>query len=366
MSFPQKLSLEHRPFRARTAFLLNANARAVSPRLAQRLSEVVPQGDLFLSRSFEDAEAFLRTILLRGYGQLFVGGGDGTLVGTLNLLERIADEMGAERPRLGILKLGTGNAVARVVGAKGPLLDAWHVVQHGPAEIERVHMVVCEDGTKAPFAGFGYDGEIVNDYIALKQAAKGGFGKRAVESVFGYLGAMLFCTVPRHFVLKPPTVRIFSTEDAFRVVAGPSGDEEVRVPAGTVLYEGLSPIVSVGTVPFFGFGFTMFPFARRKEGYMQLRCGDVPIATILANLFPSVWKGRFRHPRLCDFLVKDVIVEGSDPLPYQVGGDAKGEASRLVFKVSEEPVELLSLGERVAREKRGWLGLLPAPSARKV
>lgn len=354
------------PFAARAAFLLNANARAVTPRLVERLAEVVPQGDLFFSRSFEDAEALLRTILRRGYGRLFVGGGDGTLVGALNLLEGLTAELGLPRPAIGVLKLGTGNAVSYLMGAGRPLDDAAHIVAADTAHEVRVDMVVCDDGTKTPFAGVGYDGEVLNDYLALKHAAKSPLAKAAVESVWGYLGAMLFRSVPRKLRERAPSVRLTSTQDAYRVVRGPSGDEEVLVPAGTVLYEGPAPTVSVGSIPYYGYAFTMFPFARRKSGYFQVRAVAVPIPTILANLFPSVWRGRFRHPMLHDFLVKDVTIEGTRPLPFQVGGDAKGYAERLTFRVGDEPVRMVALGERRALRRKGFLSLLPAPSARKA
>lgn len=357
--------IDARPFRSRAAFLLNANARAVSPRLAERLAEVVPQGDLFFSRSFEDAEAFLTTILRRGYGRLFVGGGDGSLVSAMNLVRRLSRELGLEAPKIGLLKLGTGNAMARVVGAKDALGDAAHVVGHGEMTVERVDMVVCEDGTLTPFAGIGYDGEILNDYFALKHAAKSSFAHHVVESVWGYLAAVLLRTVPKKLREPAPIVRITSSQDAYRVVPGEGGDEEILVPAGTVLYEGPAPIVSVGSIPYFGYGFTMFPFARKKAGYMQLRACAVSIPTILANLWPSVWKGSFRHPKLHDFLVKDVVIEGTRALAYEVGGDARGYAQRLSFKVSEEPVEMLALGPRVA-PKRNMFGLLPPPSPRKA
>ena len=67
-------------FQARSAFLLNQNARQVNDKMVKQLLEVVPQGDLFLSKSLEEAERFVQTIVDRGYGTVFTGGGDGTVV----------------------------------------------------------------------------------------------------------------------------------------------------------------------------------------------------------------------------------------------------------------------------------------------
>lgn len=351
------------PFATRTAFLLNANARAVTPQLVEKLTEVVPSGDLFFSRSLADSELFLTTILRRGYEQLFVGGGDGTLVGVLNTLGQVSRQSGLPTPRIGVLKLGTGNAISYHMGAGKAFDDAHHVVNGGESHIEPLEMVVCEDGTLTPFAGMGYDGAVLNDYIALKESAQSPWGKRLVESVWGYLGAMFTRSVPRQWKQSAPVVRIRSNHDAYRMVPGPDGDREERIPAGELLYEGPAPTVSVGSIPYYGYGFTMFPFARRKAGHIQVRVCAVPIFTILSHLFPSIWKGRFRHPQLHDFLVRDVVVEGSRPLPYQVGGDAKGSAKSLSFKVSDTPIEMVALTgrQKLQKSKTSMLGRGRAP-----
>ena len=351
------------PFATRTAFLLNANARAVTPQLVEKLTEVVPSGDLFFSRSLEDSELFLHTILRRGYAQLFVGGGDGTLVGVLNALAKVTRRSGLKAPRIGVLKLGTGNAISYEMGAGNPFEDANHIVSGGKSRAENLDMVVCDDGTQTPFAGIGYDAAVLNDYIALKENARSALGKRVVETVWGYLGAIMTRSVPRSLREAAPTVRLRSNHDAYRMVSGPDGVREERIPAGETIYEGPAPTVSVGSITYYGYGFTMFPFARRKAGHIQVRVCAVPIFTILANLFPTIWHGRFRHPKLHDFLVRDVVVEGSRPLPYQVGGDAKGFAKSLHFQASATPIEMVALEgqHKVRNAKATWVGRERAP-----
>ncbi len=349
-----------RPFAGRSAFLLNANARAVTTRVARRMLEIVPEGDLFFSRSVEDAEGFLQTILRRGYDRLFVGGGDGTIVLAANIIRRLCDAHGYQTPQMGLLKLGTGNAMAHLLGSKSPLLDTWHITRKGEIKVERIDMIESDDGTVTPFAGVGYDGEVLNDYMALKKAVQGPVGHYFVQTVWGYLGAMLTRTVPRHAGGVKQTVKVTSRKDAILMRHGDDGDEEVLVPAGTVLYDGPAGFLSVGSIPFFGYGFTMFPFARRKSGYFQLRVGAAPIRSILANLYPNVWQGTYRHPKMFDFLVQDVDIESSEDLAYQVGGDAAGHAKKLHFKVSERPMEFLALGPRLKPAKNPLLRFLPA------
>ncbi len=347
-----------RPFAHRSAFLLNKNARAVSDSFVERLAAIVPAGDLFLSRTLDDATVFARAIARRGYGQVFMGGGDGTLVTTMNLLREHARHEHLEMPKVGVLKLGTGNAMAKALGALSPLVDASHILQKGPAQTRSVDFVQCvgRDGTEGlltPFAGMGYDGLVLNDYNWLKERAHGSpVAKAVAESVAGYLGAMLLRSVPHELKQPPTNLRITSKHDATFMrpgvnAHGESCDEEVHIPAGTPLFEGRAATVSVGSIPFFGFGFKMFPFAMTQPGTMQLRVVGAPIPAILVNLYPKVWKGTWRHPKLLDFLVKDVNVESDRPLPYQVGGDAAGSASALSFKVASEPVQMTALGERV-------------------
>lgn len=354
-------------FKDRAAFVLNANARAVTDRVVQELAEVVPKGDLFLSRSFDDAAKIAETIVRRGYGRVFTGGGDGTLVSTLNLLDKTCRRAGRPLPQIGLLRLGTGNAVAGLVHAGRPAVDAAHAASGGAAEARPIWMVKTDDGTLTPFAGMGYDGEILNDYLTLKRLVneRWPFLKPIVLTVFGYLIAMIALTVPRYLLGKQAAkVRLVSSKDAFKIISGPEGDTEVRIPAGQVLYEGKAPVLSVGTVPFFGGGFTMFPHALRRPGTMQVRIAAASIPTILANLWPSVWNGTFRHPQVHDFLVEDVHVEGDRSLDYQVGGDAAGQRQSLSFSVSAEPVDMLVLGERLHASRPRALGgkrrLLPA------
>src|SRR3954468_9589105 len=118
----------------RVAVLLNANAKCVSEGLKRELENFVPPEDLYYSRCFEDARLIARQVLDKGYRTILTGGGDGTFVGYVNCLFEQAQQPGGgalrgaykllpipahavELPRFGVLKLGTGNAVADFAGA---------------------------------------------------------------------------------------------------------------------------------------------------------------------------------------------------------------------------------------------------------
>src|SRR5574342_1121289 len=101
-----------------TAVLLNANARQVTDRVRRGLASAVPADALFLARSAEEAARIADTVVSRRYGTVFTGGGDGTFVSWVNAILDGAERSRLPAPRFGLLALGTGNAVAEVVGAR--------------------------------------------------------------------------------------------------------------------------------------------------------------------------------------------------------------------------------------------------------
>lgn len=339
----------------KSAFILNANAKSVTDRVVAKLVKLIPSGDLFYSKSMQDSENYCQTILDRGYGFVFSGGGDGTAVNAINTLNRIGKRCkDTQLPKIGILKLGTGNAMAQVVSARKPFWDVNHIVQGGDIGQKPLQMVECEDGTLTPFAGIGYDGEILNDYVHVKE-------HQGLTSISAYLWAALSRTLPRHINSKAPIIRIHSYQTAYQMISIDGEDKEIEIPANSLLYEGPADIASVGSIPWYGFGLKMFPFANQREGFLNLRISTMAIGTLIANLYPALWKGTYRHAKLNDFLVQDIVVESKEPLPYQIGGDASGYRNRLRFKVAKQRVQIAELAkERLPARAHPIFGLLPA------
>lgn len=349
-------------YASRSAFVLNANAKSVSDKVVNRLAELIPAGDLFYSRSMKESEHFYETILRRGYSRVFSGGGDGTLVNAINTLQRLTKNLKLKQlPAVGILRLGTGNAVASLIGAKDPWTDTHHVVQGGAVSTRPINMVHCDDGSVAPFASVGYDGEVLNDYVAFKKSYAHKPGAKWVSSVLGYLWAGITRTLPRRVMQSNPKVRVYSNETAYKMVHEGGKDSEVVIPAGTTLYEGPACAVSVGSIPCYGYGFAMFPFAQSKAGHIQLRICNMSLIKVLAYLYPSLWRGTYRQPDLLDFMIKDVVVDCIDEMPYQIGGDAAGYRRRLSFSVAPNVVEMAELAPQRLAMPRGIFGFLPAP-----
>ena len=74
------------------AVLLNRNARLVTDKLVRKIERLVGRDHVYYSRSLEEAEAFTREIIQKNYGTIACGGGDGTLTGTVNFVQRYINE----------------------------------------------------------------------------------------------------------------------------------------------------------------------------------------------------------------------------------------------------------------------------------
>jgi diacylglycerol kinase family enzyme len=325
------------------AVLLNGNARQVDDETRRALASVVPEEDLFLSRSLADARRIADTVISRGYGTVFTGGGDGTFVGWVNQILDRAERRRATPPRFGVLALGTGNAVAGVVGAR---TDA-HVenltafARGETTRLRRLDLLVC-DGRRTPFAGVGIDAAVLNDYRWLKSHLEKTRLSRAALGVPGYALAIGLRSAPRYLVERRPSYcEIVNVGGpAFRL-DGRGHQIGPAIQHGELLYAGACTMAAASTVPFYGFGLKAFPYACSRPGAMQLRVlTELSLATLLVNL-PSIWSGEFAHPGVVDFHAERVSLQFERPVPLQVGGDAEGWRDEVTFGMAPRPVDLL-------------------------
>ncbi|HUK66149.1 MAG TPA: diacylglycerol kinase family protein [Anaeromyxobacteraceae bacterium] len=338
------------------AVLLNANAKLVNARVRQALGRLVAPDDLFFSRSAQDAVAIADTVVTRGYRTVFTGGGDGTFVGWVNRICDRAAVRDARIPRFGLLALGTGNAVAEMVGARPDhhfedLAD----YASGRARSRWLNLLTCE-GRRTPFAGVGIDAAVLNDYCWLmRRLAERGLGRLA-SGIPGYALSIALRSMPRHLIERRPRYcEIVNTgRPAYRLDA--SGHQSgPAIGTGELLYAGPCRMAAASTVPYYGFGLKAFPFAESRRGMLQLRVATrLPVASLLLNL-PLVWSGEWSHPDVFDFHVEKVTVRFERPMPLQIGGDAEGWREEVAFAIAPEPVELVDFSGCPGRPRRELL-----------
>jgi diacylglycerol kinase family enzyme len=336
------------------AVLLNANARKVSARVERALEHIVPKEDLFVSRSSMDVSRIAEEVIDRGFQTVFIGGGDGTVTCFVNeILNQIASRAPHEtvhQPRFGILKLGTGNSVASWVQASTADADGFvdDVLRGREGEVPNLKSVdlMMIDGKRAPFAGLGLDGKLLNDYSWVKNHLGQGAFSRLMTGPGGYFTSVAFKTVP-YYLTHSTSVdcEVINGQDE-ALLLSPTGEVTESFAGGSCLYRGPLMMAAAGTVPFYGFELRMFPFAGLRKGHMNLRLGTVPPTAILANL-PKLWAGTWFPEGLKDFLVKDVTIRFSRPMPLQVAGDAEGYRNEVRFEMARERIELLDFGAAI-------------------
>lgn len=334
----------------RVAVLLNANAHKVTAKVVRSLSHVVPQGDLFISRSELDARRIAQQVVDRRYHTVFLGGGDGTLMCFVN---EIANQVALRKrhlptpmPRFGVLKLGTGNSVAALVKASSlrgdGIVDDVLRARAGEVPGYRTIDMLNVDGKRAPFAGLGMDGKVLNDYVWVKRTLAQGPLAGLMTGAGGYFTSVAFKTVP-YYLMNSSAVSCRAVNGmagvAYRM--GPDG-KPVGDPIapGAVLFEGKLKMAAAATIPYYGFEFKMFPFAAKRRGMAHLRLGHLPTTSILANL-PALWRGQWFPEGLHDFLVRDATVHCERPMPFQVSGDAEGYRDEVRFQVAPDTIDLV-------------------------
>ena len=189
------------------AILVNANAKRGGRRIAVQTARILPGANVKLTRTQQEATEWLRQILPTKPKVIFAAGGDGTAIALVNALSRVTD---GELPPIGVLKLGTGNAWANVLGAPklAHSLDILRALDdhEGPLPLRRFGLVDA-GGTLAHFAGAGWDAEILNDYKEQLAQSKGP-PRFFAKSVYGYVTAMLFRTTPKTLLFGRPHVII--------------------------------------------------------------------------------------------------------------------------------------------------------------
>jgi len=318
--------------------VLNRNAGRVTRSMARRVRNLVGDDHVFLTESPEHAQEVLRLCVEREYSAVFAGGGDGTVIDTINTLERIREE-GADIPSVGVLRCGTGNALARWVGAAQPekALSGW--LKGRLHRRMRIRMVTSE-GTLFPFGGLGNDAAVLNDYNALKKKAVGTWAASLCSGLSGYFLAGLGRTVPRYLRRGLPRVKVYNTgETAWRLDGHgrPFGDPVGR---GELLYEGTATTIGAATTPLLGYGVKLFPFATQRPGSFHLRVIDLSPLQCVANI-PAAFQGTMQGEGIHDFHADRCRMVFDRALPFQLGGDAMGYRDEVEFGLSDQPVTLI-------------------------
>jgi diacylglycerol kinase family enzyme len=327
----------------RVAVVVNGRAKQVTEELVETLDQIVQSGDLFVSRSLEEGKEIARVIVERGYPTVLTGGGDGTFVQMVSAIARVADEQGRPLPRFGLLKLGTGNAMAWVLGAdqrrgRGVVADLARLRSEGGSRALRLIQV---EGMLTPFAGLGADAVALEHHRATKQLFERTPGLRRLASgPLTYSVALLGRTMPRFLFAPMPQFRVIN-EGRPAIRLGQDGRPVGReIAAGEVLYDGPAYLLAFSTIPYWGFGARIFPYAEERKDRFDLRIASFGSLAAVTHV-RAIWHGTYRSDRLHDFLVDRVRIQCKSPAPLQIGGDVVGIQSEVCAELAERPIRVV-------------------------
>lgn len=331
------------PLSDRIAVVVNGNARNVTADVISTLDRILQGGDLFVSRRLEEGPELARTIVNRGYGTVLTGGGDGTFTAVVSDVVMEARRQGRPLPRFGFLKLGTGNALAWVVGASGAkrrglTKDLQRLKEDAGSRSVRLIEV---EGLIAPFAGFGVDAVVLQDYDNVKKRLLKTPLAPVAPGALSYAVSSITRSLPSYLFRPVPHCRVVNDgADAYRV--GAKGALVGRpIPRGETIYEGPARIAAISTIPYYGFGFRAFPYAEERPDRMSLRISTITPIPFVAN-FRSIWRGEYENPSVMfDYLVEAVTFELDPPTPFQIGGDPRGERSTVQAVLSPTAIRLV-------------------------
>jgi diacylglycerol kinase family enzyme len=320
------------------AVLLNSNAKRVNRKTHAQFERLVPNGDLFYCESLDDARRFSRQIIQERYSTVMVGGGDGTITHTMNLLIEAADSLsrGNTRhalPDIGVLKLGTGNGLAHLTGSGDPTSDVLRALSGNRPPAQPLRLI--EDGASGwmfPFASIGYDARVLNDYLDVVNTTRTSFTRSLAKTLPGYFYALGTRTIPGELRQKRAHITVQSLGRAS--IIDPETEEEIPLEPRATLFDGTARAVIVGTSPFYGFGMKVLPYARRRSDRFHVRVSAASISFILARL-PKLWSGKLKSSAIVDFLVEGVRIESTEALPLQMAGDARGQTKAVELRLAE-------------------------------
>jgi diacylglycerol kinase family enzyme len=330
------------------AVLVNVHARHGSERIGARIRGLLPRANVAVTHSLDDASEWVRRVVRDDAPRVLVaGGGDGTAIAVLNHLR----QENLSVPALGLLPLGTGNAWARATGvaSKRAGLRSLEGLADGRDVPVRTFQLVETEGRLTPFAGTGWDAEMLSDYRkmieskpAALRVASGGTG--------GYLRSLFTRTIPRKLSAKDrPILRLVNLgEPALRI------DEHGNpVPVhdggvGAVLYEGPVSVAGAATTEELGLGFRAFRFAHLVPGRMAVRV--YAATTLSATLrMPLLWRGAHPLPDDHNWMLTRCRMEFDRPVPFEIGGDLAGDRTSVELNLAEKSVALVDWRKMATR-----------------
>jgi YegS/Rv2252/BmrU family lipid kinase len=257
------------------------------------------------------ATQLAREAVATGYRTIVSVGGDGTLNEVVNGL--IVDGCADPDVKLGLIPGGTGSDFGRGIGLPRDSLDAALRLLKATPRWFDVGQITCKlgEGTSTRYfinvAGLGFDGEVC-DRVNRSGKALGG--------TVPYLSSLLVTLFAYH------NKRVHWTLD------GQAHDEVLNS-------------VIVANASYFGGGMNISPNSKLDDGLFHvIILGDWGTLEFLVAV-PRVYNGtHLTHPKVKEYVGREVTVEADGRMFLQAEGDLFGEAPA-TFKILPRAIQVL-------------------------
>jgi diacylglycerol kinase family enzyme len=321
------------PRSLRVAIIANERARSVTPTVVRALRTIAGADRVYVSRSLDHLTLIARHIVAQRFDVVLCAGGDGTFARCVSALLGLG---AGQLPAFGVIRLGTGNALADALGATARLAPLDETIRQArdAARVAELPLVRV-GGRVAPFIGCGADAEILEDYAGVCRALRGTALGPIAEGPLGYALAVATRSVWKLLVQRRPTITIRNAGEPAYLMDREGRPGGPPVGRGELLYHGPAVLCAASTLPSYGFGFRLFPQApaARGAGRFQLRVMNSRVLSVLLNL-PAFCRGEYFDSDIKDYACTTVEIESDQPLPLQLGGDAAGRSSRLRLELT--------------------------------
>lgn len=315
------------------AIVLNRNARGVNNATIKKVQALLTNEKLFVSHSLEESKAISRQIVDQRFDVVLCGGGDGTF---MHCITDIMELSAKKPPAFGILRLGTGNAMAETLKAHGKstsgLAQDLRAARYPESRMELP--LLESEGRYAPFMGLGFDSMILDDYNRIKTQLHGKRIAPYLEGPLGYTVAIGSRTLWRS--LKNPLPEVIIRNEgpvahridvAGRVIGRPFYQ-------GEVLYRGPVSMAAASTIPHLGMKLKMFPQVAQRKDRFQLRIGLINPLKVLVNM-PALFRGEFEDEGIWDFRCSAISISATEEVPIQMGGDLMGRRKDVLIRLAQ-------------------------------
>lgn len=305
------------------------------------LEQALP-GNVRPTRSLDHAREVIRDEVRRGLDLVVLGGGDGTVVMGLALIAEACRGAGKREPAIGVLRLGSGNAIADALGASDdPAADLARLAR-GEGTWRELGMLDVF-GVRAPFVGIGVDAQLLEDHAVIGGALDRVPGaKRLVGGAARYALSVALRSVPRFAIGSRPHA-VVRNAGAPAIEMARSGATGREIANGDLLWSGACTLVAGATIPYFGFGLKMFAFGGTRTDRFQLRCGDAGLIEILRST-PAAFRGEYFSDHVRDFLCDRVEITLDREAALEAGGELLGRRKHVDISLAA-PVTFVTLRE---------------------